>query len=122
MTAKLSRVTLRTVVYHTAVIGFGFVMLYPILWMIASSFKPGDEVFANVTSLIPRRFTLDNYVQGWAGFGGISFTTFFRNSLIYSGFGTLLTVCGSALSYLFALMVFALSMLQIRLLRRKVEY
>jgi multiple sugar transport system permease protein len=29
---------------------------------------------------------------------------------------------GSALSYLFALMVFSLSMLQIRLLRRKVEY
>jgi ABC-type glycerol-3-phosphate transport system permease component len=88
----------RTVIYHVAVIGFGFVMLYPILWMVASSFKPGDEVFANVTSLIPRRPTLDNYVQGWAGFGGIPFVTFFRNSLIYSVGATVLVVCSSAFS------------------------
>ena len=49
-----------------------------------ASFKPADEIFTNVTSLIPRQFTLDNYVQGWAGFGGIPFVTFFRNSLVYS--------------------------------------
>jgi multiple sugar transport system permease protein len=94
----LRRVDARTVIYHAAVIAFAFVMLYPILWMIASSFKPGDEVFANVTSLIPRRFTLDNYVQGWAGFGGVSFITFFRNSLIYSVAGTILVVCSSSIS------------------------
>src|SRR5262249_5165006 len=74
----------------------------------ASSFKPGDEVFANVTSLIPRRFTLDNYVQGWAGFGGIPFITFFRNSLIYSVAGTLLVVCSSSISaYGFSRLTFA---------------
>src|SRR5690349_5742428 len=95
---RAPRLDRRSVVYHAFVIAFGFVMLYPLLWMIASSFKSNDEVFANVTSLIPSRPTLDNYVQGWAGFGGISFTTFFRNSLIYSGFGTLLTVCGSAVT------------------------
>ena len=43
-------------------------------------------------------FTLDNYVQGWAGFGGVTFTMFFRNSLIYSVFGTILVVCSSALT------------------------
>ena len=66
------------------VIAFGFVMLYPLLWMVASSFKPADEIFTNVTVADPAQFTLDNYVQGWAGFGGIPFITFFRNSLIYS--------------------------------------
>lgn len=89
---------LKTVAYHVGVCVLGFLMLYPLLWVAASSFKPADQIFTNVTSLWPRTFTLDNYVQGWAGFGGISFTTFFRNSLIYSGFGTLLTVCGSALT------------------------
>src|SRR3954454_15156822 len=88
----------RTVVYHAFVIAFGFVMLYPLLWMIASSFKSADEVFSNVTSLIPSRPTLDNYIQGWAGFGGISFATFFRNSLIYSVLGTILVVSSSTLS------------------------
>jgi pectin-derived oligosaccharide transport system permease protein len=83
-------------------------MLYPLLWMIASSFKPADEVFSSVTSLIPTRPTLDNYVQGWAGFGGISFATFFRNSLLYSVAGTILVVCSSTLSaYGFARLRFA---------------
>jgi multiple sugar transport system permease protein len=51
-----------------------------------------------VTSLIPSRPTLDNYTTGWAGFGGVSFATFFQNSLIYSVFGTILVVAASALT------------------------
>jgi multiple sugar transport system permease protein len=105
---RMAEVTPRTVIYHAFVIAFAFVMLYPILWMIASSLKPGDEVFSSVTSLIPRRITFDNYLQGWAGFGGISFATFFRNSLLYSGIGTLLVVSASALTaYGFARLRFA---------------
>jgi len=98
----------KTLVYHTLIIAFAFVMIYPLLWMAASSFKPADEIFSNVLSLIPRRFTLDNYAQGWAGFGGIPFVTFFRNSLIYSVAGTILVVCASALTaYGFARLNFA---------------
>jgi multiple sugar transport system permease protein len=95
---RLSSGAIRTVAYHAAVVAFGFVMLYPLLWMAASSFKPADEVWTNVTSLVPRRPTLENYAQGWAGFGGISFAIFFRNSLIYAGLGTVLTVCASAIT------------------------
>jgi multiple sugar transport system permease protein len=89
----------RAVVYHGFVVVFGFVMLYPLLWMVASSFKPADQIFSsqNVLSLIPGRFIVDNYIQGWAGFGGISFLTFFRNSLIYAVVGTILVVAASAL-------------------------
>jgi multiple sugar transport system permease protein len=97
----------RGVLYHGFVLLFGFAMLYPLMWMVASSFKPADEIFTNVTSLIPRRFTLDNYVQGWAGFGGIPFVQFFRNSLLYSVVGTILVVCASAVTaYGFARMRF----------------
>jgi multiple sugar transport system permease protein len=88
----------RTTVYHAFVVAFGFVMLYPLMWMVASSLKPSEDIFSNVTALIPRRITFDNYVQGWAGFGGISFLTFFRNSLVYAVPGTLLVVCASALT------------------------
>jgi len=108
VTSKRTAGTVRTALYHTAVTAFGLVMLYPLLWMVASSFKPADEIWVNSTSLVPARFTLENYVQGWAGFGGISFTTFFRNSLIYAGFGTILTVCASAVTaYGFARLRFA---------------
>lgn len=90
----------RTVVYHVFVLGFGFIMLYPLMWMFASSLKPPDRIFSTseVLSLIPSRFTFENYAQGWAGFGGISFLTFFRNSLIYAGIGTVLVVFASALT------------------------
>src|SRR5439155_22865374 len=108
-TAARRRATaIRSVVYHAAVVALGFLMLYPLLWMVASSLKPADEIWTSVTSLIPRRLTLDNYLQGWAGFGGIPFTTFFRNSLIYAGLGTVLTVCASAVTaYGFARLRFA---------------
>ncbi len=75
-------------------------MLYPLLWMVASSLKPADRIFSSsdVLSLLPSRLTFENYLQGWTGFGGISFVTFFQNSLIYAGFGTVLVVAASALT------------------------
>src|SRR6266508_3889016 len=82
----------RSLIYHGFVLAFGFIMLYPLMWMVASSLKPADRIFSTseVLSLIPSRVIIENYTQGWAGFGGISFLTFFRNSFIYAGFGTLL--------------------------------
>ncbi len=92
---KRRRQFITTIVYHLAVGFFGFVMLYPIFWLISSSLKPPDEIFVNVTSLIPSELRFNNYVEGWQGFGGITFTTFFRNSFIYAGFGTLIQVTAS---------------------------
>jgi multiple sugar transport system permease protein len=40
--------------------------------------------------------TLDNYVRGWKGFGGIGFATFYKNSFIYAGLGTVAAVLSSA--------------------------
>lgn len=39
-------------------------MLYPLLWMIASSFKPDALIFRE-PGLIPSEFTGSNYVDGW---------------------------------------------------------
>ena len=77
-------------VYHILVVVMSFIMVYPIIWLIMSSFKPGDQIFVNSASLIPEPFVLENYQKGWAGFGGLSFATFFKNSLIV----TILTVIG----------------------------
>lgn len=86
----------RTVLYHVGVSALGFGMIYPLLWLFASSFKGPSEIWTNVTSLLPRQFTLQNYINGWAGFGGITFTVFYQNSLIYAGLGTVLVVLSSA--------------------------
>jgi multiple sugar transport system permease protein len=54
----------RRVLKHVLLIAFGLVMLYPLLWMLASSFKPNDLIFRD-TSLIPTEIDLTNYSEGW---------------------------------------------------------
>ena len=70
-----------TILYHIIVSIISFAMLYPLLWMFASSLKPTNEIFVSVSSLIPYNATLDNYITGWRGFAGLSFGVFFKNSL-----------------------------------------
>ncbi len=41
----------------------GVVFIYPFIWLVSASFKPRGEVFDN--ALIPKTFTLDNYVTVW---------------------------------------------------------
>jgi multiple sugar transport system permease protein len=84
------------VLYHVGVGLVGLIMLYPVMWLFASSLKPADEIWTNVNSLIPSQIDVMNYIDGWRGFGGITFTTFFKNSFIYAGFATLFAVSASA--------------------------
>ena len=75
----------------------GLIMIYPLIWMVMSSFKPNNTIFSTSTQLIPQNFTMENYVGGWQGFGDTSFATFFKNSLFVTVLGTLGTVVSSAL-------------------------
>ena len=34
------------IIYHVLVCGLGLVMIYPLVWMIMSSFKPTSTIFA----------------------------------------------------------------------------
>ena len=92
----VSRDAAKSLGYHAFMLGFGLVMLYPLLWLFAGSLKGPSEIWTNLSSLVPARPTLANYVRGWEGFGGVSFVTFYKNSFIYAGIGTLLTVASSA--------------------------
>ena len=85
------------VVYHIIVCGIGFIMIYPLLWMVMSSFKESNTIFTTAESLIPKKFTIENYVNGWKGFGKVSFTTFFKNSIFISVLATVGTVFSSSL-------------------------
>ena len=42
---------LSRIVYHTLMALSSFIMLYPVLWMIASSFKPNGDIFSTASSL-----------------------------------------------------------------------
>ena len=88
---------IKTFIYHLLVLAGAFVMLYPLLWMFFSSFKPHEDVFGLGARILPVRWVFENYPYGWAGFGGISFSKFFSNSLVIAVVGTIGSVFSSAL-------------------------
>lgn len=95
-TNMAKRKRLGAVCYHVFVCAMGFVMIFPLLWMVASAFKPNSEIFTNAQSLIPKDFTLSNFSTGWRGFAGVSFSYFFRNSLFISVVSTIGNVLSSS--------------------------
>lgn len=86
--------TTMTIVYHTLVTLTSLLMLYPLIWMISSSFKPNAEIFATVGNLIPQNFTFENYINGWRGFAGLSFGVYIKNSILIA----VLSTIGASLS------------------------
>ncbi|TBL80645.1 carbohydrate ABC transporter permease [Paenibacillus thalictri] len=84
----------KSVIVHVLVTAFAFVMVYPLLWMLSSSFKDTADIFVNSHQLIPSKWNFDNYVNGFKGFAGISFAVFFKNSFII----TILSVIGTVIS------------------------
>ena len=74
-TSLLARVLL-----YSVLLVFTFMTLYPVLWLIMSSFKTTQEFQVNRLGL-PRRWTLQNYPLAWkiGGFGHL-----FINSIIYT--------------------------------------
>jgi len=84
------------------------VMLYPVAWLIAASFKEGTTIFSD-PSLLPKSFTLRNYAKGWQGIGVVGFGVFFRNSFIICSCCVIANaVFCSLTAYAFARLRFAL--------------
>ncbi len=99
------------VIYHILVALGAFIMVYPLLWMILSSFKPTNTILATSRQLIPTTWTIENYKNGWKGFMGYTFATFFKNSFLISFLSTFGTLISSAF------VAYALQRLQFKLRR-----
>lgn len=96
---------------HAFVMLLGLIMIYPVVWLAANSFKPNQLIFSN-PGLWPTQFTLENYANGWRGFQGVSFGRFFANSLLVSVLSVLGNVVTCSLAaYAFARLRFKLSKL-----------
>lgn len=92
---------LRRIIAHLLISGLGLLMLYPLLWMLSSSLKPTEAIFSE-PGLIPKSFTLDNYVQGWNSLG-VDFSVFLLNSAVIA----VLSVVGNLVSCSLAAYAFA---------------
>jgi multiple sugar transport system permease protein len=77
---------------HLGLIAFGLTMLYPLLWMLSSSFKPTELIFKE-PGLWPSEFEPGNYVEGW---------TALRDPFHHYIFNSLVIVAGAVLGNLLA--------------------
>src|SRR5918996_4509459 len=82
----------RALLKHGLLILASFGMLYPLFWMVASSFKPESEIFSD-PGLWPNRFEFGNYAGGWYALRE-SFTGFFTNSILIAA----LSVIGNVMA------------------------
>lgn len=57
---KLKNNMILTALYLSFIV-IGVIMVFPFVWMIATSFKTGSDVYS--LSLLPKRFTIGNYIK-----------------------------------------------------------
>ena len=70
-----------------------FLIIFPIIWLLFSSFKPSNELFAYPLHLFPQNPTADSYFSVVED--GIF--VYFKNSLFLAVMGTIITVITSAM-------------------------
>jgi multiple sugar transport system permease protein len=100
--AAKARRNVKSVIFHVVAIAATIVVLYPAAWMLFASMKPNSDIIGN-TQLLPEVWTFEHYATALSGIGGVSFWTFFANSLLLA----LLAVVGTVLSSTIAAYAFA---------------
>lgn len=94
---------IKSIIFDIVILLFAFLMLYPVIWLFASSLKPNKDIFSMASQLIPATITWENFKVGFKGIGGIPFMTFVLNSLKITIIATIGAVASSAIiSYGFA--------------------
>ena len=91
--------TLLTVLVTIIGVLVAFVMVFPIVWLLMSSFKDSTELFAYPLHFLPEKFSLDSYASVIKS----GFFQYVKNSLFLAVVGTLITLaissmCGYALA------------------------
>lgn len=64
-----TRHVISTAMRYLILIIVGIFMIYPLLWMIGSTFKTNNEMFSGI-AILPRRPTLDGYISAMNSYGG----------------------------------------------------
>src|SRR5688500_15228829 len=90
-----------SIVAHVLLIGASILMLYPLLWSLAASVRPENEIFSS-PSIFPSEISFDSFVRGWNGVR-VSFSVFFANSFVIA----ILAVAGNLITCSLAAYAFA---------------
>lgn len=94
---KVKRKTWQTVIWFAVLIAITAVVLYPLVWLLFSTFKPNGEFGQNM-GLLPNSPTIENYVKVLEGIAGVPLWRFFANSLLIAVVSVIGTVLSSAMA------------------------
>jgi ABC-type glycerol-3-phosphate transport system permease component len=78
---------------HAVLIALSFLAVFPLYWMLVTSFKPETEVFSS--SLLPYHWTFDNYLQAWKA---IPIARMLTNSIVVAVAQTVMQLLTSILA------------------------
>ncbi|WP_410786019.1 carbohydrate ABC transporter permease [Kribbella sp. C-35] len=92
---------IRPLVIHVLLAGSALVMLYPVIWMVVSSLRPGNEIFRDPGILV-KDLRIENYRVGWH-----ALTEPFTRYLLNSGVVVLGSILGNLVSCSMAAYAFA---------------
>jgi multiple sugar transport system permease protein len=73
---RITRKTWQTIVWFVVLTSIALVVLYPLVWLLFSTFKPNSEFGVN-RSLIPNNPTIANYIKVADGIAGVPMWRFF---------------------------------------------
>jgi ABC-type glycerol-3-phosphate transport system permease component len=65
------------------------VLVFPVFWMVSTSLKPRHEMFARAITMLPKTWTLQNYINVWTQ---TDFAIYFWNSFKVATISTLLAL------------------------------
>lgn len=92
----------RPLARHIALVAFGLLMIYPLVWIVGSSFKPANEIFSTAIPFPLHGANIQGYISGWTALG-TPFWVYFLNSFLICA----LSVVGNIFSCSFAAFAFA---------------
>ena len=68
--------TLKMALSYLVIVLIGCLLLFPIAWMISCAFKTNEEIFGSI-ALLPKSFSIQNFVDGWKSAGSYTYLTYF---------------------------------------------
>jgi multiple sugar transport system permease protein len=99
---RVKRKTINTVIWFVVLLVLTAIVLYPLVWLFFSTFKPSSE-FGQNPGLIPENPTFANYTKVVEGIAGTPLYQFFANSFFIAIMAVIGTLISSALAaYAFA--------------------
>ena len=81
---------------YVVITGIALFMMYPLLWMVSSTFKPDNKIFSQL-DLWPQEWKFSNFAEGWNSLEH-PFSLYLINSTILAVFDVVGTVVSSALA------------------------